>query len=338
MSPAPRRGAAGVAACDAATSGAAGGHARKAEAGHDRGAEAGLARKAAAGQARDEAPRGAVFAPHEAATGDAAAGLPAWLVASEPYEPPRDHDGFLVRSALSLTGVLARLRLDDGQPLAISPSAPAKLLLCLALVLLTSLSSNYAFVIVMLACTLVREALLPARALRRCMAASLAAAGLTLALMAPAALMGQGASAVLVGTKVLVCVGLVMTAALSTPAGELGAALVSLHVPDAFVQTVELALKGIADLGRTALSVLEALGLRSVGRNRDKGASLGGVMGVTSLKAGVAALLTADAMRCRGFEGSYAPRPRQPRRAVDALWAVAGLLVLALFAYLEGAA
>lgn len=304
-----------------------------------RGADAGDARESdlrgiGGSDAREVAARGADGADPRAT----AAELPGWLVASPPYVPPRDHDGFLVRSALSLTGMLARLRLDGGQSLALSPSAPVRLLLSLALVLLTSLSTNYAFVIVMLACVLAREALLPVRALRRCVGASLAAAGLTLALMAPAALMGQGGSPVLVGTKVLVCVSLVMTAALSAPAGELGAALISLHVPDAFVQTVELALKGIVELGRTALSALEALALRSVGHNRDKGTSLGGVMGVTSLKAAAAALLTADAMRCRCFEGSYAPRPRARRRAVDALWAVAGLLALALFAYLEGAA
>lgn len=263
--------------------------------------------------------------------------LPAWLLAPERYDPPRDRDGFLRTSALSLMGAFAQLRFDDARPGRLSPSAPVKLAVSLVLILLTSLAANYAFVLVMLAVTLLREALLPTRALGRCMGVSLAAAGVSALVMLPAALLGQAHSALLVGTKVFVTVGIATCVALTTPAGELTGALRAARVPGEFVATVELALKGIVDLGRTALEVLEALGLRSVGRNRSKGASLGGVMGVTFLKAGEAAQATADAMRCRCFEGEYVAPPRPSRRAADAAWIVAAALATCAFFYLEGA-
>ena len=72
------------------------------------------------------------------------AGLPAWLMRDEAYEPPRERGSFVTKSLLGMTGVLARMRLDDGRDGPLSPSAPPKLLLGLATILLTSLSRNYA--------------------------------------------------------------------------------------------------------------------------------------------------------------------------------------------------
>lgn len=262
--------------------------------------------------------------------------LPDWLLSPERYEPPRDRgEGFVQKSMLSLVGALSQLRLDGGEAFPLAPSAPLKLVGGLVLVLLTSLARNWAFVLVMLACVLVREALLPARALRRCVGVSFAAAGLTALVMLPAALLGQGQAALLVGSKVLVSTGVVMVVALTTPASQLTGALRSFGVPNGAIMVLDQTLRGIVDLGQVALEVLEALRLRSVGRNRDKGGSLGGVAGVTFLKGGEAARATADAMRCRGFEGEYPVLPRQGLRSRDVAWAAALVFVLALFCYLE---
>ena len=73
------------------------------------------------------------------------AGLPTWLTRDEEYEPPRERGNFVTKSMLGMAGVLARMRLDDGQAGPLSPSAPLKLVLGLAMILLTSLSQNYAF-------------------------------------------------------------------------------------------------------------------------------------------------------------------------------------------------
>lgn len=262
--------------------------------------------------------------------------LPSWLLSSQGYEPPRDRDGFVTRSEAAIASVLARLRLDDGQATALSPSAPVKLLLGLALIVLTSLSSNFAFTLAMLAATLARMCLLPAPALHRAAGVSLSASALTALVMLPATLLGQPQSALLVGTKVLVSVGIALIVALSTPAHEITASLRSLRVPNLAIMTVDLALKGIVTLGTVASEVLLALRLRSVGRNRDKAGSLGGTGGIVFLKAQRAAQDTADAMRCRGFEGEYPASPPLRPRMADVAW-VAGLaLCLALFCYLEG--
>lgn len=261
--------------------------------------------------------------------------LPAWLLVPQEYEPPTDRDGFIARSILALTSTLARLRLDDGQRTALSPSAPLKLVLGLALILMTSLSTNFAFVLVMLALVLVRVALLPQAALRRVTATSLAATGVTALVMLPALLLGQTQSVLLVGTKVLVSTGIALTVALSTPAYELTGALRAWHVSSLVIMTVDLALKNIVNLGTVALEVLQALRLRSIGRNRAKGASIGGTGGIVFLKAHKAAQDTSDAMRCRGFEGDYPALARPRPRAVDMVWLVFLALIVAAFVYLE---
>lgn len=262
--------------------------------------------------------------------------LPAWLQAEERYEPLSDHDSFIRRSMEAVAGVLARMRLDQGKASALSPSAPVKLVLGLLAILLGACATNFAFTLLLLAAVLVRMALLPAAALRRSLRTALGAAFLSALLMLPAILLGQAQSALLIGTKVFVSVSIAMIVALSTPVAELTGALRAFHVPNVFILTIELTLKSIYDLGQTALEVLGSLKMRSVGRNDDKGTSLGGVGGVVLLKAQKAARTTSDAMRCRGFEGDYCVPDTLAQRPVDALWALGAAVLLAAFLVLEG--
>jgi cobalt/nickel transport system permease protein len=262
--------------------------------------------------------------------------LPSWLASPECYRPVPDRDGFITRSMLSMTGLLSRLRLDAGRSGCLSPSAPLKLMLGLACILLASLAANFSFVLVMLAVVLVRVCLLPSEGMRRVASVSAGAAALAFVLMLPAVLLGQPRSVALVGTKTLVSTGLAMTVAVTTPAGELTGSLRSLHVPSVVVLTFDLALRGIYDLGRVAVEMLTALRLRSVGRNDGKAGSLGGVGGMLLLRANDSAQATFDAMRCRGFDGEYALPPGRTWRAVNVAWLAALALLVALFAYLQG--
>ena len=251
------------------------------------------------------------------------------------YAPLPDRDGFVTRSILSMSSVLARLRLDDGAEMRLSPSAPAKLVGAIVLILLTSLARNYLFVLIMLAAVLVRAAFLPRHALARTAATASAAALVALALMLPAALLGQPRSAITLATKALVTTGLAMEVALTTPSAQLTGALRAFLVPNVVILTVDLALCSIVRLGEAALEVLTALQLRSVGRNADKQGSMGGVGGVVLVKAAHAAQDTSDAMRCRGFEGSYDLQAAWRPRLSDALWASMLVAVIALFIVLQ---
>ena len=258
--------------------------------------------------------------------------IPDWLTTSEHYQPSSDRDGFIARSLLSMSSVLAFFRLDDGKSGTHSPSAPTKLIGALVSILLVSLSKNYLFVLIMLAAVLVRACLLPHAALQRLVGGAGAAAGLSLLLMLPAILIGQPHAALLMATRAFVCVGITLTVALTTPTHELR----SFGMPAIAIMTIDLALRSIVRLGETASEVLCALGLRSVGRNRHKGSSMAGVGGVVLLKASKSAQETYDAMRCRGFDGEYRTGARSSLKAVDALWLGLLALVIVLFVLTQG--
>ncbi len=261
--------------------------------------------------------------------------LPAWLTRQERYDPPHDADGFIARSVLSLAGVLARLRMDDGKSGPLSPSPAAKLAIGFACILLTSLSSNFLFVLVMLALVLVRAIFLPASALRRLAGVTATSAALSLLVMLPAILLNQAHAPLLVGTKVLVTTAIALEVALTTPAHELMGALGFYRVPDVVILTLGLTLKNIVVLGTVALEMLEALRLRSVGKNSDKRSSIGGIGGMLFLKSRSAAETTAQAMQCRGFEGDYHTQARHALHQIDALWASGLVLLVLLFVYLQ---
>jgi len=261
---------------------------------------------------------------------------PSWLTQSQNYQPSADHDAFLAKSVLSVSSALSRMRLDDGAETSLSPCAPVKLVSCLACIILVSLSRNYLFVLVMLAGVLLRAALMPRAALGRVVSTSLGAAGIALLLMLPASLLGQPQAALTMAGKALVSTGLAMETTLSTPASQLTGALSSFGVPNLVILTVDLALRSIVRLGEVALEALNALTLRSVGRNRNKQTSMGGIGGVVLIKAGEAAQATHDAMRCRGFEGDYHVARHQALRAIDWAWIILLLLLAVLFVYLQG--
>ena len=262
--------------------------------------------------------------------------LPEWLTKPEQYEPVSDKDAFVTKSVLSLASVLKQFRLDDGLSGRFSPSAPVKMLFAFGVILLASLSSNFAFILCVLPLVLLRACFLKKQQLARTFAVALPATLLAFIIMLPAVLFGQNHSAVLIASKTLLSVTLVMIVALTTPYAEMTAGLRVFHVPSVVILTIDLALKNIVNLGETAVEVLTALKCRSVGHNADKRSSMGGVAGIVFLKANKAADETYAAMTCRGFDGEYKNISRNPFKLIDIAWAAAFVLLVVLFVYLQG--
>ena len=262
--------------------------------------------------------------------------IPSWLVAPQGYEPLHDRSTFAGKSMLSIAAVLRQLRLDDGRSSRFSPTAPVKLALALGAIILNSLASNLMVTLILLAFVLMRAVFLPGRQLGRAAAVAGAAALLAFVLALPAALLGQPASAMRLGLKALASTGLAMEVALTTPAGELTGALRAFRIPNIVIMTIDLALRNIVRLGDCALETLTALSMRSVGRDADKRASMGNVGGTLLVRASKAAQDTYDAMRCRGFEGSYDRQSSVRLRTANIAWIAVFVLFLLLFLNLEG--
>ena len=87
--------------------------------------------------------------------------LPSWMDGSDPYEPQKDHEGFLTKSLLKIGSILALAR-DTTRTAESGASAVVKLIYTLLFIVLISVSKNMFFTYLCLAGFLVRCTVLPA--------------------------------------------------------------------------------------------------------------------------------------------------------------------------------
>ena len=101
--------------------------------------------------------------------------------------------------------------------------------------------------------------------------------------------------------------------------GSIGA-LKRFFFPDLFIFVFDITIKYIVMLGEFALQMLYALKLRSVGRNRSKYGSIGGVGGMLFIKSRNMSEEMYYAMECRGFTGEYHASGKVSFTAFDAAY------------------
>lgn len=272
--------------------------------------------------------------------------LPAWLVAPSSYEPVSDRDGFLRKNVLQLASVLVRLR--SGAPsrdelgvldrLLRRVPGTLRLVAMLVVVVCVSLTRNMAFVGMVVAGWLVMLALRPASRIRPVFMSACAAFAFAVVVNLPALLLGQTSAPLRMGAKALATVGVVASVVQVLGIEGVLASLRLWRLPSHLVMTIDLAFRDIVLLGESALSLSEALALRSVGRDRTKTGSAAGVMGVTFLHAQTRATARAEAMELRGY-GAAVPTSAQVGHPHLSLMGLAYSLflagIVALFVYLE---
>ncbi len=265
----------------------------------------------------------------------ASCAVPSWILEEITYTPEPDHDGFLIKSMLKILSVLNSIRsLPVSGRYRSSPLI--KLTATLLFITLSALSKNMLFTYVLIAVLLVRLAMLPSKALVRVMKGAVSAALMSALILLPSVFLRSPGTMLLVSLKLFLSAGLILLLSVTTPWNELTGALHAFHIPDLFIMTFDITLKYIVILGDICYNILTALKLRSVGKNRQKGHSLSGVMGVTFEKSKVMADDMYDAMTCRGFNGTY-KRPRKTalkREDLPLVFLMA--CVLAAFLFLEG--
>jgi cobalt/nickel transport system permease protein len=255
--------------------------------------------------------------------------LPDWMLREQRYRPSTDRDAFLDRNLLALMAVLGRERGQDGTVRAAAD--PVVLVLCLAgFLLLVAFARSPAFLAVAGTVLLLLLASRPARTILRVLRGCLALAGFTALVLLPSALWGPGAPALRLLAKVLLSGAAVQLAAASCGWAALAEALRRLGVPALFLLILDLTLKYIHLLGRLALAMVQALRLRSVGRNRRKADALAAVAGTLFLRSREMAEELYGAMECRAFTGQYqASRPCLGPRE----WLLASALALLAAAF-----
>ena len=260
--------------------------------------------------------------------------VPDWLLKEDNLEPPRDGGAFLRKSALVLAGVIRSVRRVPERPKGLTFSPPTRLALAGTTILLVSASRSFAFVEAIGVALLVLLATFDARKLARTLALPFEAYLAALAILAPAIFWGQTRAFVVVSTKTLVTTLVLSLLIQSMNWNRFTCAFKTFGAPDSLVFIFDLTLKYVVVFSEICLETIDAALLRSVGRNRRRARTLGGVVGVTFLRAQEAAQEQFDAMTCRCFSGVYR-RYRAPFRRSDIVGLFLLIAVVALFAYFE---
>jgi cobalt/nickel transport system permease protein len=264
--------------------------------------------------------------------------LPEWLSRPEDYAPEADADRFIDKSILSFLGALAGIRnragdRDGDRGRAIHPGL--RLVSSFVLILLVSLSRSIYFLAVVGTYELVIVSLMSGPRIAKVLKTSFVAALFAFCIFLPSALWGNWPGVLAVAAKVLLSVAAAALVSATEGWTSISRGLSALRVPDIFILVLDLAIKYISLLGGLVLDMLYALKLRSVGRNRDKTASLSGVAGTVFLKSKEAAEEMYAAMECRGFSGTYRIAARGRLSFTDYAFVAANVLILSLFILLQ---
>ena len=269
--------------------------------------------------------------------------LPDWLQVHASYDPPADRDEFLRRNVLSLASVLRSLRHDPAQVYnsawdraCVRVVPGLRLLGLIVLVAAVSMARNMASVWFMLVALLVVTASRDARAIRGVLLSAFVAAGVAALVNLPAALLlGQTAAPVRMAAKTFATVGFAATFTQGLGAEGIVRALQDLRLPAVVVTAVDLALRDLVVLGESALSLSEALALRSVGCDTQKTSSAAGVMGTTFVRAHLLAAARAEAMELRGYSGELRCGEHRRLCGTDVVYALIVIACVLLCMYLE---
>ena len=241
---------------------------------------------------------------------------------------------------MSVLGALAGIRNNPerrGDQLGRRVSPALRLGASFLLILLVSLSRNAWFLALAGTIELVLVSLLSPRGIVRVLKTSLVAALFAFVVFLPSAFWGNWPGVLVLAAKVLMSVAAASLVSTTMDWASISKGLSSLRVPDLFILVLDLTIKYIALLGLLVLDMLHALKLRSVGRNRSKTASLGGIAGTVFLKSREAATEMYEAMECRGFSGSYRGRTKRKPCAADIVFAGMAALFVVLFFLTQGA-
>lgn len=233
--------------------------------------------------------------------------LPEWMKTSDEYSPPKGGSRFAVKTIVAIGNIMSRLKVQTGHEKGMRIPALVKLMLLVALIILTSVCQNRIILMGIAAGVLVYLCTWPAKDLWGILKTAFAAGAIALIIFIPAMIINPPgiSNNLVVVAKVFLCVSMVGVFNHTTQWNHITSALRNLHIPGLFIFTLDITLKSIVLLGNLMRDLLVSMQLRAVGKHNKKYTSVGGVMGVTFLRGTELNERMYEAMRCRGFTDDY---------------------------------
>lgn len=263
--------------------------------------------------------------------------MPEWLLKDENYIPQSDKDTFITKSILSLLRILSRIKSQSGyKESKFKINAILKVAFTFMLILLISITKNFIFTIIINVYLLTVLSLKKGEEIIKILKTSILVSIFTFVILLPAAFGGNGFSSIMITSKVFATVTAVNMLSHSTRWNSITGALKRFFVPDIFILVMDITIKYIVMLGEFSLSMLYALKLRSVGRNKNKYTSISGIAGTMFIKSKEMAEDMYSAMECRGFTGEYSIADNKIKFTfADILYIIINVGIIIIFTYME---
>lgn len=262
--------------------------------------------------------------------------MPEWLLKNDEYVPDKDNDAFINKSILSILNILTRFkRQTKYKAKSFGINTFIKLITAIIFIVFVALTKSFSFVLVSNVCLLVIINLLNIEQIKHILKISLMAGVFTCIILLPSIFLGYGGNFHMITLKVLSTVTMVNILTSTTQWNELISALKMFHIPDLFIFVLDITMKYIVVLGEFSLNMFYALKLRSVGRSKNKNASISGIMGTMFIKSKEMAEEMQGAMECRGFNGEYKIYKKFRLKYIDYLCIIFNVLFILTYFYFD---
>ncbi len=259
--------------------------------------------------------------------------LPDWMLEKTVYEPVKGRDGFLAGSMLRFMKLFRHFHMEGDSSVTYA-RAGMRLLLCLGVIVMLALSHNLFYSACVAAGFLLYLSFQRIEVIKRVISSSFSASLFTLLVMLPAYFAYGSDAFITITIKVFLSVGSLALLTGITPWNKITASLRMIRIPNVVIFILDMTIHYILLLGNIAFEMLEALKVRSIGRNRNKKGSFSGILGTVFLKATEMSEETRQAMECRLFNGNY-ERRKETLRFESFIPSVFLLIYIVLLLYLR---
>ncbi|ERI94924.1 cobalt transport protein [Clostridiales bacterium oral taxon 876 str. F0540] len=257
-----------------------------------------------------------------------------WLFKEDEYTPKEDKDKFVDKSTFTILKILSNIKKQDyiikkGQFYSLNPMF--KLFFTIGILIFISLSKNSQFIVLALFSALVYLIFLDRKDVKTIVKLSLILPVFTLIMLLPSIMLGNISNSLKIILKVFTSILLINVLSYSTKWSEITKALKVFFVPDIFIFVLDITIRYIYVLGESALEMLYALKLKSIGRNPKKYNSLSGILGNLFLKSKETGEEMYAAMECRGFTGEYSYSSKFRISYKDILYCIYNIALIAAY-------
>ncbi|WP_455539851.1 energy-coupling factor transporter transmembrane component T [Terrisporobacter sp.] len=261
--------------------------------------------------------------------------IPQWLESDEDYKLNDKKDGYITKNLRRFDKLVKLMQRERIYNYANGINASLKILsLILTIVLITLSKDIYQIWICMLFITL-QIALNPGEIIIDILKKSVLTFIFPLIVFAPYALYAPAGTVINYYLKIFIIMLEVQIFVASTTVYSIGQALKQLHCPDVIIFIMDIVIKYLNFSTYLMCDILQAINMRSIGRDNKKYTTIGGIFTNVFNKVKRCSEELYTAMECRGFTDTYVKVPGKSINKKDILFIVCHVIFIVIYVYVR---